>query len=125
MYSDFCTGEILSLSNGVQSVLLDTALMISSFGEDEAGEIYVVGLGGTVHRTINPNASPTDPPSAVVALSEEGCRTGQTLTYQRRPRWYGSHSIPPRVLDHHAEYLFQSISLYQVSSHIQIALYVL
>ena len=125
MYSDFCTGEILSLSNGVQSVLLDTDLMISSFGEDEAGEIYVVGLGGTVHRTINPNASPTDPPSAAVALSGEGCRTGQTLTYQRCPRWSGSHSIPPRVLDHHAEYLFQYISLYQVSSHIQIALYVL
>ena len=82
MYSDFCTGEILSLSNGVQSVLLDTDPMISSFGKDEAGEIYVVGLGGTVHRTINPNASPTDPPSAAVALSGEGCRTGQTLTYQ-------------------------------------------
>ena len=82
MYSDFCTGEILSLSNGVQSVLLDTDLMISSFGEDEVGEIYVVGLGGTVHRIINPNASPTDPPSAAVAFSGEGCRTGQTLTYQ-------------------------------------------
>jgi len=77
VYSDFCTREILSFSNGVQSVLLDTDLMISSFGEDEAGEIYVVGLGGTVHRTINPNASPTDPPSAAVALSGEGCRTGR------------------------------------------------
>src|SRR5207247_3357533 len=30
--------------------LLDTTLNISSVGEDEAGEIYVVGLGGTVHR---------------------------------------------------------------------------
>ena len=68
MYSDFCTGEILSLSNGVQSVMLDTDLMISSFGEGEAGEICVVGLGGAVHRIINPNASPTDPPSAAVAL---------------------------------------------------------
>src|SRR5438128_3594407 len=38
------------------TVLLDTALNISSFGEDESGEIYVVGLGGTVHRIINPNA---------------------------------------------------------------------
>ena len=82
MYSDFYTGEILSLSNGVQSVLLDTDPMISSFGKDEAGEIYVVGLGGTVHRIINPNASPDDPPSAAVALSGEGFRTGQALTYQ-------------------------------------------
>ena len=72
VYGDFCTGEILSLSNGVQSVLLDTDLMISSFGEGEAGEIYVVGLGGAVHRIINPNASRTDPPSAAAALSGKG-----------------------------------------------------
>ena len=82
VYGDFCTGEILSLNHDVQSVLVDTDLMISSFGEDEAGEIYVVGLGGTVHRIISPHASPTDPPSAAVALSGEGFRTGQALTYQ-------------------------------------------
>jgi hypothetical protein len=82
VYGDFCTGEILSLSNGAQNLLLDTALSISSFGEDEAGEIYVVGLGGTVHRIINPNAPPSDPPTAAVALSVEKCRTGQTITYQ-------------------------------------------
>ena len=82
MYGDFCTGEILSLNNGVQSVLMDTDLSISSFGEDEAGEIYVVGLGGTVHRVINPNGPPDDPSSADVALGEEGFRAGQTITYQ-------------------------------------------
>jgi hypothetical protein len=41
-------------NNGVQSFLLDIDLNIASFGEDEAGEIYVVGLGGTVHRITNP-----------------------------------------------------------------------
>jgi glucose/arabinose dehydrogenase len=54
VFGDFCTGEILQLfpatGEGAQTVLLDTPLSISSFGEDEAGEIYVVGLGGTVHR---------------------------------------------------------------------------
>ena len=69
-YGDFYTGEILSLNNDVQSVLVDTDPIISSFGEDEAGEIYVVvGLGGTVHRIISLNAAPTDPPSAAMALS--------------------------------------------------------
>jgi len=61
VYGDFCTGEIFLLENGAQRVLLNTDLLISSFGEDEAGEIYVVGLGatantGTAHRIINPNA---------------------------------------------------------------------
>jgi glucose/arabinose dehydrogenase len=54
VYGDFCTGEIFQLfpaaSGGVVSTLLDTNLSISSFGEDEAGELYVVGLGGTVDR---------------------------------------------------------------------------
>lgn len=63
VYADFCSGELFSLSGGAQSLLLDTGMNISSFGEDEAGEIYVVGLGGTVHRLINPNSTPPSPPS--------------------------------------------------------------
>ncbi|HLG17921.1 MAG TPA: BACON domain-containing carbohydrate-binding protein [Blastocatellia bacterium] len=54
VYSDFCTGEIFMLSGGVQTLLLDTALNVASFGEDEAGEIYVVHLGGTVSRIATP-----------------------------------------------------------------------
>jgi len=50
VFGDYCTGEIFSLENGGPRLLLDTPFNISSFGEDEAGEIYVVGLGGTVHR---------------------------------------------------------------------------
>lgn len=59
VYADFCTGEIFTLQNNVQSPLLDTERRITSFGEDEAGEIYVVGQGGTVDR-ISP--SQTFPP---------------------------------------------------------------
>ena len=58
VYADFCTGEIFLLQNGTQSQLMDTALSISSFGEDEDGEIYVVGIGGTVQRFHNPSAVP-------------------------------------------------------------------
>ncbi len=60
IYGDFCTGEIFMLNAGIQSMLLQTGLNISSFGEDEDGEIYVVGWGGTVNRIINPNA-PSQP----------------------------------------------------------------
>ena len=50
VYGDLCTGEIFRLLNGMSSIAFDTALTISSFGEDESGELYVVGLGGTLHR---------------------------------------------------------------------------
>ena len=55
IYGDYCSGEILMLREGVETVLLDTSLNISSFGEDEAGELYVVAIGGTVHRITNPD----------------------------------------------------------------------
>ena len=50
VYGDYCSGEIFAWNGSTQSVLLDTALNISSFGEDEQGELYVVNLGGTVSR---------------------------------------------------------------------------
>ncbi|HXG65554.1 MAG TPA: PQQ-dependent sugar dehydrogenase [Blastocatellia bacterium] len=53
IYGDFCSGEIFMWKGGEPQLLLDTDLNISSFGEDEAGEIYVVGLGGTVGRLVN------------------------------------------------------------------------
>ena len=50
IFGDLCTGEIFLLSDGTQQLLLDTDLHIASFGEDDSGEIFVVGLGGTVHK---------------------------------------------------------------------------
>ena len=56
-FADYCFGSIWGLrrSAGVWefSGLLDTVLSIASFGEDETGELYVVGLetngvGGSV-----------------------------------------------------------------------------
>jgi glucose/arabinose dehydrogenase len=48
VYGDYCSGEIFSWNGRQQRVLVNTNLEIASFGEDEAGEIYVVDLGGTV-----------------------------------------------------------------------------
>lgn len=56
VYGDYCSSEIFLLEGGTQSLLLNTPLNISSFGEDEAGEIYVVGHGGQVYRLVNPDA---------------------------------------------------------------------
>jgi glucose/arabinose dehydrogenase len=60
-YGDYCSGRIWALSRGVDGrwasqPMLDTSLSISSFGEDEAGEMYVLDLdGGAVYRLIDKN----------------------------------------------------------------------
>jgi glucose/arabinose dehydrogenase len=81
LYADFCTGEIFRFLDGTSSIELDTGINISSFGEDESGELYVVGLGGTVHRIIaDPtftDVPPTHPFFAwVEALIEAGITGG-------------------------------------------------
>ncbi|MBI3651994.1 MAG: PQQ-dependent sugar dehydrogenase [Acidobacteria bacterium] len=69
VYGDYCSGEIFLLIGTAPQLLLDTRLNISSFGEDEAGEIYVVGLGGTVQRIKNPEATPPPPNPVFTILS--------------------------------------------------------
>ena len=46
VYADYCTGEIWQLLGSTNTPLLDTTLNIPSFGEDEAGELYVLGQNG-------------------------------------------------------------------------------
>jgi hypothetical protein len=52
LFGDFCTGEIFTFLNGTMSVLSDTTMRISSFGEDESGEIYVVDLNGAIFKLV-------------------------------------------------------------------------
>jgi glucose/arabinose dehydrogenase len=62
IYGDYCTGEILMWHNNQQTLLFDWANNnnLSSFGEDEDGELYVCGLStGTVSR-ISRTDAPTD-----------------------------------------------------------------
>ncbi len=49
IYADYCSGEIFAWDGTTQTVLIDTTMKISSFGEDEQGELYVVDLDGTVN----------------------------------------------------------------------------
>jgi glucose/arabinose dehydrogenase len=55
IFGDYCSGQIWSLSRDAagqwqQRKLLDSRLSISSFGEDAAGELYVIALGGSLYR---------------------------------------------------------------------------
>ena len=55
LYGDWCSGTIWSATPGVESVWeafvpLESGRSISSFGEDEAGELYLVDYSGEVLR---------------------------------------------------------------------------
>jgi glucose/arabinose dehydrogenase len=57
-YGDFCTGRIWGLTHDGagwhNALLLDTAMNISTFGEDDDGELYVADLtAGIVHKIID------------------------------------------------------------------------
>ncbi len=96
LFGDFCTGEIFKFEGGAQSLLMDTAINISSFGEDEAGELYVVGLGGTVHRFTN-----TSPPTCSFTIDplsrsfgSGGGTGGVSVTTQAGCNWTATSNAP-------------------------------
>ncbi|GEM46524.1 PQQ-dependent sugar dehydrogenase [Deinococcus cellulosilyticus] len=54
LFGDFGTGKLWGLTlNGSKAsnkLLLDTGMQISSFGEDEAGEVYITDYSGTLYK---------------------------------------------------------------------------
>jgi len=74
IYGDFCSGEILTGSQPTQ--LLATTRSIVSFGEDEAGELYLVGFGGTVERiaSLAPTAATVTVGGRVTTATGRGIR---------------------------------------------------
>jgi glucose/arabinose dehydrogenase len=105
-YADFCTGRIWGATqNGTAwttTELLNTGLNISTFGEDEAGEIYVAALTtGTLLRLVvdkalqvspaaamtltGPQGGPFSPPSVSYALSAASGSAGYAISLQFGP----------------------------------------
>jgi len=77
LYGDYCSGVIWGASRSCAGAwstapLVDSPLNISSFGEDESGEIYVTHIGGAVYRVtatpdhLAPSATDMSPSAAVV-----------------------------------------------------------
>jgi glucose/arabinose dehydrogenase len=59
VFADFCSGEIWRMKVNSQGrrvlgrrLILDTSLLISSFGEGRSGELYVVDRGGGIYKLV-------------------------------------------------------------------------
>ncbi|HKP11350.1 MAG TPA: BACON domain-containing carbohydrate-binding protein, partial [Blastocatellia bacterium] len=96
VYADYCTGEIWQLQSGTNTLLMDTTLNITSFGEDEAGEVYVVGQNGTINRLAQTPA----PPACIYSLAAsgrlappEGMDAALTLTTAGDCGWLAATSV--------------------------------
>ena len=55
VYADYCSGEVWGLvqnadGNWENQILFDTSFQVTSFGTDEAGEIYLIHRGGGIYQ---------------------------------------------------------------------------
>jgi glucose/arabinose dehydrogenase len=69
-YSDLCSGTIWGAIQDIQGrwvseVLLESGLTVTTFGEDEAGEVYVADYsGGVLYQIVGTGPTPTPTPTA-------------------------------------------------------------
>lgn len=87
IYGDYCTGEIFSFAGNTVSPVRNAGARISSFGEDELGELYLVTYAGPnneigqgiVYRMVNTsspaNITTTSAASYSFQLTPEGIAT--------------------------------------------------
>jgi glucose/arabinose dehydrogenase len=82
---DFCTGRIFALPAADPAagltMLLDTPHSISSFGEDESGEVYVADYFGGVYRLSD--GEPPDTPLDLAQVGSQYWLTGVGTLLQR------------------------------------------
>ncbi|MEW5939792.1 MAG: PQQ-dependent sugar dehydrogenase, partial [Chloroflexota bacterium] len=56
--ADYCTGRVFGMQNASNiwffTQLAQPGYNVSSFGEDEAGNLYVVDLGGAIYQVVSP-----------------------------------------------------------------------
>jgi S-layer homology domain len=59
VYGDYCSGRLwtMNASGSGETIRRDTSLNISSFGESEAGELFLTDLNGSLYRVIAPEFS--------------------------------------------------------------------
>jgi hypothetical protein len=91
VYADFCSGEIFTLNGGVATIVAMAGTGVTSFGEDEAGELYVcnaVGATHTVRRLVDLAGTI---PRSVVADFDGDLKTD--LSVFRSGNWFYRNSF--------------------------------
>jgi len=87
LYADFCSGRFWGLKRDgavwQNALLLSEPHSISSFGEDEAGNLYAADLGGAVYEIVAPNQPPSAP--VLVAPADAAPGTPTTITFAWQP----------------------------------------
>jgi uncharacterized repeat protein (TIGR03806 family) len=76
IYGDFTNGKIWYLpdsntSNPAAQLLQDSSINISSFAQDQDGEVYVVNYAGTLHKVVYQSNSNNDTIPALLSMT--GC----------------------------------------------------
>jgi len=84
VFGDFGSGNLWTIARDTPSTLtltasgaLATGLQIASFGQDTDGEVYIVHLGGTLHRLVQGTGAGRQIPAQ---LSATGCVNATTPT---------------------------------------------
>ncbi len=86
-YGDEVTGKLWAMqqvtpNHWTSSLMASTSLAISSFGEDESGELYVADLNGGVYKIVS--SQPVIPPDLAGSTKQAligSARTGDVVTY--------------------------------------------
>jgi glucose/arabinose dehydrogenase len=83
-FGDFCSGDIqggtVDEETGLwsRSILHDSTIAITTFGEDESGELYVASLGGTLFRIHGETFCDVDPTTGATSFRIVN-RSGRTV----------------------------------------------
>jgi len=101
-YGDYCSGRLFSLRNnpgsGWESVqLLDTSYTISTFGEDEEGELYLADYsGGKIYQLTYPIFADVPPSHMFYPYIEAFYQAGITSGCSQVPKMFCPDSLVTR-----------------------------